>query len=267
MTNQPLNNDAASNTGGEGQQQPAANADATKTAAPAADANKQQQTPTDGNAGKPADGDKKPAEGDAGDANKQGDEGSAQGDEGGEGDGKKPDDQAKRAPEKYESFKLAENVKITPQVQEKFEAIARELDLPQEAAQKLIDLAPELNKMQTAQLIEVAKATTQKWAEDTKGDKELGGSGNAETLKANLALAAKARNAFATPELLTLLDTFDPKRNPNGTGLGNHPEVIRLFTRIGKSISEDNKVVVGGASRPTEKTPAQRLYGNTTPKK
>lgn len=264
MTN-PLNNDAASNTGGEGQQQPATKTEpAAQAGAPAADG-KQQQQPTDGDAKKSADG-TKPAEGDQG-APKQGDEGTEEGADDQGGEGKKPDEPVKKAPEKYE-LKLAETVKLTPEVQEQFEAIARELDLPQEAAQKLIDLAPALNKMQTAQLIETAKATTAKWAEETRADKDIGGGGNKEVLAANLALAAKARNAFATPELLTLLDTFDPKRNPNGTGLGNHPEVVRLFVKLGKSISEDNKVVVGGTTpEKTDKTPAQRLYGNTTPKK
>lgn len=165
------------------------------------------------------------------------------------------------APEKYE-FKVDEKASITPEVMTKFETIARDLDLPQEAAQKMLDLAPELSKMYNAQLIEQANVTVQKWAEDTKKDKELSNGGDKAVLEKNLAIAARARDAFASKELVAMLGKFDPVNNPYGTGLGNHPEVIRLFTRLGKAISEDNKMVSGSGSPSVEKTHAQKLYSN-----
>lgn len=180
-------------------------------------------------------------------------------------DEKKPDDKAaKKAPEAYD-LKPAEGVIITPEVKTKFETVARELDLDQAQAQKLLDLGPELNKMYGAQLMANVEKATTAWAKETESDKEIGGGGDKAVLTANLALAAKARDAFASPELLKLLER-NTKENPNGTGLGNHPEVVRLFTRLGKAISEDNKLVTGSGSKGAELSAAEKLYANSTKK-
>lgn len=271
-------NDATANTGGDNQQ--AAATDANKTATDANAADQQQDASGDKAAPNVADkaapdaaaeGDKKPADDAAkpdakADADKQGKDAKDNKADKKEGD-KKPDDKKAtvRAPEKYEDFKLAEGVKLAPELKGKFEAVARELDLPQADAQKLLDMAPELNKAFAAELVDIAGKTSLKWADETKQDKEIGGGGDKATLDKNLALVAKARDAFATPELLALLAPFDAKTNPNGTGFGNHPEVVRLFMRLGGSISEDNKLVTGSGSK-QEQTAAQKLYSKTTPK-
>ena len=44
----------------------------------------------------------------------------------------------------------------------------------------------------------------------------------------------------------------------NESGLGNHPEVIRLFYRTGKAMSEDS-LIVGAASKGLSKD-ARNLY-------
>lgn len=260
MTNQPLN-DAASNTEGANTQQ-ATESSATK-AAPGADANNGNAT---GGEAQPNGGEQKPnAEGESKTTQEtKGDEKGGD-DKGGESE-KKDDKPAPKAPEKYE-LKAADGVKITAEVQTKFEAIARELDLPQEAAQKMLDLAPELNKMYASQLAEAANEVSNKWHEDTRNDKELGGGGDQATYDATMALVAKTRDAFATPELLSLLQRFDAKKNPNGTGLGNHPEVIRLFSRIGSRLSEDNKLVQGSTPPAQQAAAADKLYSNSTSKK
>lgn len=179
-------------------------------------------------------------------------------------DDKKDDKPAPRAPEKYE-LKPADGVVLSKEVTTQFETLARELDLPQEHAQKLLDMAPEISKMYGAQLAENVQKATNTWAEQSKSDKEIGGSGDAKTLETNMALVAKARDAFASPELVKLLGRHDPKENPDGTGLGNHPEVVRLFLRLGRSISEDNKLVKGTEAK-AELSAAEKLYSNP-PKK
>lgn len=262
MTN-PLNG-AENNTESANTQQ--ANDSSATKAAPGTDANQQQTTggETDGKGGE-----QKPNADDKGVASQEKKDEKGADDKGGEqkADDKKADDAKpeKKAPEKYE-LKPAEGVKINEAVQTKFEAIARELDLPQEAAQKMLDLAPELNKMYASQLEEVAQATSTKWHEETRNDKELGGAGDKATYDATMALVAKTRDAFATPELTALLQRFDAKKNPNGTGLGNHPEVIRLFARIGTRISEDGKFVGGNTTPNSAAAPADKLYANTTSK-
>jgi hypothetical protein len=51
------------------------------------------------------------------------------------------------------------------------------------------------------------------------------------------------------------------------TGLGNHPEVVRFFARLGKEAASDNFEVspVGNVPPKVTKGLAERLYGNTTP--
>lgn len=133
------------------------------------------------------------------------------------------------APEKYE-FVAPEGKEYDQEVIESFSEAARELNLTQEAAQKMLEkMAPKLADRQNEQV----EAIRSEWTAQSKADKEFGG----EKISENLAIAKKALDAFGTPELRTLL---------NDSGLGNHPEIIRAFYRAGKSISEDGYV---GASQ------------------
>ena len=173
-----------------------------------------------------------------------------------EGDKGTDGDKSAGAPEKYE-FKAPDNVTLDDGVIAEFSTVAKELGLPQDAAQKVIDkLAPKL-AAQNAQAIEQAmiKANTE-WLNAAKTDKEFGG----EKLDENLAVAVKALDRFGTPELRKLLGKFDAKTNPTGTGLGNHPEIIRAFVKAGRAISED-KFVTGGNQPPKgDRNLAKSLY-------
>lgn len=145
------------------------------------------------------------------------------------------------APDKYE-FKAPEGQEFDPDVLGEFSEAAKDANLSNDAAQKMLDrIAPAMAAKQ-AKVIEDGKAA---WAESSKADKEFGG----DKLNENLAVAKKARDAFGTPELKSLLDE---------SGLGNHPEVIRFFFRAGKAISEDN--FVGGGQGSTQPATAQKLY-------
>ena len=132
------------------------------------------------------------------------------------------------APEKYEfNDKVADAPEVLdPDVLIAFGEVAKELDLPQEAAQKVLDkVAPVMQRRQAEQ---VEKAMTE-WAEKSQSDDEFGG----ENLDANLEIAKTALNAFGTGTFKQLLSE---------SGLGNHPEVIRFMYRAGKAMSEDSYV-------------------------
>lgn len=145
------------------------------------------------------------------------------------------------APESYE-FKAPEGVRFDATVIGAFSEVAKDLNLSQDQAQKVLDkMAPVIAARQAEQL----QAARTEWAEAAKTDKEFGG----EKLAENLGIAKKALDAFATPELRTLLEE---------SGLGNHPEVIRVFYRAGKAISEDSFVVGQGGK--TNQGDARRLY-------
>lgn len=114
-----------------------------------------------------------------------------------------------------------------------FNNVAKELDLSQEAAQKLVNFqAQAILRERTA------------WAEASKADPEFGG----DKLQENMAVAKKAIETFGTPGLTEML---------NKTGLGNHPEVVRAFYRAGKAISDDTVVI--GRQAPAQDD-AKRFY-------
>jgi hypothetical protein len=138
--------------------------------------------------------------------------------------------EAKAAPETYE-FKAPEGRAFDPEVIAEYSKVAKELNLSQEAAQRVLDsVGPKLAERQAAQI----EAIRNGWAESSKADKEFGG----EKLSENLSVAKKALDQFGTAELRALL---------NESGIGNHPEVIRFMYRAGKAISED-KVITGAAA-------------------
>lgn len=164
------------------------------------------------------------------------------------GETAKPDDKPQGAPEKYE-LAAPEGMTLEPETTAQFETVARELNLTNEQANKLVPLAAELVKRNAAQQQEAQVAQVQKWLDETKADKEYGG----EKFDTNVATVRSAVARFATPQLKELMDQ---------TGLGNHPEVVRLFYRIGTAIADD-KFVAGAPPAPKKSTESV-LYDNPT---
>jgi hypothetical protein len=116
--------------------------------------------------------------------------------------------------------------KLDPEVLTAFGDVAKELDLPQEDAQKVLDkVAPVIQERQ-AKMLEQVRAD---WANESQTDEEFGG----EALNENLNVAKQALDAFGTDAFKSLLQE---------TGFGNHPEIIRFMYRAGKAISEDSYV-------------------------
>jgi hypothetical protein len=140
-------------------------------------------------------------------------------------------------------FEMPEGVELDQEDLAKFTDVAKELKLPADAAKKLVDLAA---AREVARANAFAKQVSD-WGDQVKADPELG---KAE----NLATAKKAIDTFGTPELRDLL---------NSTGMGNHPEVIRLALKIGKAISEDKFVAGRSGGNPPPRDHASILYPNT----
>ena len=132
------------------------------------------------------------------------------------------------APEKYEfNNKVADAPQeLDPEVLTAFGDVAKELDLPQEAAQKVLDKVAPVIQAKQAKVLEQVRTD---WANESQSDEEFGG----ESLTENLDVAKQALDAFGTDSLKSLLQE---------TGFGNHPEIIRFMYRAGKAISEDSYV-------------------------
>tara|TARA_R110000782_G_scaffold135470_3_gene227867 strand:+ start:946 stop:1584 length:639 start_codon:yes stop_codon:yes gene_type:complete len=139
-------------------------------------------------------------------------------------------------PEKYE-FEPPEGVEVDASKVESFGETAKELGLSQKQFQQLVEYDMKRNASALEDMSTQFSERINHWAEETKADKELGG----ETLDENLGLAKQAIDTFGSPQLAKLIDAPSAD-NPDGLGLGNHPEVIRLFYRVGRAISESDLV-------------------------
>lgn len=124
---------------------------------------------------------------------------------------------------------------------------AKDLGLNKEQADKLAAAHLKQQKSIIEQQQAMVENAKTEWAERSKADKEFGG----DQFNENLGLAKRALDTFASDELKTLM---------NSSGFGNHPEVIRLFSRIGKAISEDRLVTGKAPEAPAD--PAKRLFPN-----
>ena len=140
-------------------------------------------------------------------------------------------------------FNLPEGVQFADGEVEQFKTVAKDLKLPKDAAQRILDIATKREQDRA----EAFQTTVRGWEEATKADKELG-------KDENLAIAKKTVEAFGTPELKAVL---------NSSGLGNHPEVVRMLLKIGRQISEDSIVGKGQGSNAPRDT-AEILYGTPT---
>lgn len=187
----------------------------------------------DGANGKPADGSGNGADPNA---NPQGDGKGAAG-----ADGGKPAGSGDQAPGEYK-FTAPDGVTLDEARLGEFTTIAKELKLPQDSAQKLVDIA--VRMQQSAAEAAVQQASD--WAEEVKADKDLGG----DKLAESTAVAMKAIE-LGPPGLKDLL---------NNTGLGNHPLLFKWAHAVGKALSEDKPPMSEGAGGPS-KSAAEILYG------
>lgn len=142
-------------------------------------------------------------------------------------------------PEKYD-IKLPDGMEIDPKALEHYTPVLKELGVTAEGAQKLVDAQLALASQAQKANDEAFTAQVENWGKLSREDKEFGGT----AFDTNLVVAQRALAKFGTPDLKKLLDD---------TGLGNHPEVMRAFVRIGKQIGEDGGVrgADAGGSSPT----------------
>ncbi len=116
--------------------------------------------------------------------------------------------------------------------------LAKDLDLTQEQAQKIVDAQAKSAQEFVDKQYETFANIKEGWADEVKADKEIGGADYQEKVSD----AVKALGRFGSDGLRTLLEE---------TGIGNHPEMVRLFYTISKEIKEDT-FVEGGAPAPAK---------------
>lgn len=139
---------------------------------------------------------------------------------------------------------LPEGFNCTPETLEAFKTLAREINLTEEQAQKLVDYESSLAVRADADMQEEKRRTLERWAQQTR---TLYGA----KLEEELSFALRAADTFGGPDFRALLEE---------TGLGNHPVIIRTLSGVGKSIGED-AFPGGKPAAPRDKTFAEALYG------
>lgn len=152
----------------------------------------------------------------------------------------KPQDEG--APEDYGDFADDKGATFSSKDMPEFTAMARELGLSKDRAQKLLmTMVPTMrNKLQSS-----TAAIQASWRRSLATDPEFGG----ENVRENMAIATTAYRKFVTKDLNDLLSR---------TGLAAHPDVVRMFFRLGKSMSQDTGVTGEGAP-----APKRRLFPNS----
>lgn len=136
------------------------------------------------------------------------------------------------APEAYEDFTLPEGMEIDADVLGEFKNLAKELNIPQAKAQKLIDFQTQLATKQAEQYQAAVIKQGQDWAAEVRNDPVLGG----ENYEKSVESAIKVIQSFGDPALTELLKS---------TGLGNNPALFKFCHRISAAISEDKFVMPG----------------------
>lgn len=155
--------------------------------------------------------------------------------------GDKPDESKDQVVE-Y-TFEMPEGVEVDETRLADFTAVAKELNLSQENAQKLVNIGIAREQ----QLLERHANMVKGWSDAVAADPELG-------TPENQATAKKVIDTFGTPELKSYLNT---------TGLGNHPELVKLALKVGKAMSEDSFVGGKGGNSPEPRSAEDILYGKS----
>jgi len=159
----------------------------------------------------------------------------------------KPADGKPTEPVSYDDLQAPEGTTFNAQALGDFKALAKDMGLSKDNAQKLANLGVQAVQAHQAEMAEAIQQEQAKWEATSRADKEFGG----DKLDESLSLANHALATFATPEMLTLLKE---------SKLGNHPEFIRTFVRVGRAISEDS--LVKGTTKPAVKD-ARNFYPNS----
>lgn len=149
------------------------------------------------------------------------------------------------APEKYADFKLPEGMALNADAVKEFTALAKDLNLPQDKAQKLVDLQTKIIAKEQQENFASFEKLKADWLDQSK--KAFGADYEKE-----FSVASKGIERFGPPDLKKLL---------NETGVGNHPAFIKFANAIGKALMEDK--FVEGEQRQPAKSTAELFYGET----
>ena len=134
--------------------------------------------------------------------------------------------------------------------------VFKDLGLSNDQAQSLIPVAGEFAKKiadgMNTQILAGITAQRKEWFDTSKADPEIGGANWDKTLS-TASMALDKLGATKGSPFRTLLDD---------SGLGNHPEMIRMMKRVGEAIGEDASFARSDTTGSAKKTDAELFYGS-----
>lgn len=145
------------------------------------------------------------------------------------GDSKPGGDQIPKervVPEKYD-LKLPEDSELDEGDVKNVADFAKQMKLTNDEAQKILDRENTLRVAMIEGQEELLDKQGETFLGEAKADSEIGG----DNFDGKVEMAKRVIDAFGTDEL---------KRSLNTTKLGNHKEVIRVFSKIGEHLKDDS---------------------------
>ena len=153
------------------------------------------------------------------------------------------------APEKYEDFTLPEGVAVNEELMGEFTTLAKELNLPQEGAQKFIDLVPKYAEAIQAETAKAWNDAREKWVADLRSDANFGGDNFDKTIER----AQRVLRSYGSETLTKFLGE---------SGYGDNSDLIRMLAKIDIALGEDHFVEGRPSGDKGTLDPASVLYPN-----
>lgn len=163
-------------------------------------------------------------------------------------------DPADRVPDngRY-SLTMPEGIEVDQELVEALGPDFHEMGLTNRQAQQLADRFIEIQGRRGKAASEAWAGRVQGWADDARRDREIGGAKWAGTVGS----AQRALSRLGTPALREYLNT---------SGGGNHPEMIRIFAKVGSMIQEDNPPNGGAGGNGRKAETAHLMFPKDAPK-
>lgn len=144
-------------------------------------------------------------------------------------------------PEAYD-IAPGEGYMVTPEIMEVVSPLFKKYNITQDGAQELANAHMDIMRQQSEAANKFRTDMVSGWVKEIKADPEFGGAKFDE----NMAMAKRGLRAISpqgegSGALKELLES---------SGMGNHPEIIKAFARVGRMVKEDSvldKGTVAGA--------------------
>lgn len=170
-----------------------------------------------------------------------------------EGEGNK--DEAGKGDEKLDELKSVDDLKLEDGAQLNAETLkevfeqAKELGLNKTQAQAFLESRSVTQSMIEDKAAAAVENLKQQWLKDFMNDPEIGGDKAVETAEH----AKRAIDAFASESFKKTLDESQ---------FGNHPEMLRMFSKIGQQMVANDSFISGRTVVASKKSTADIFYGS-----